>query len=201
MQMMLNPCCQDTFFDHQSQTQQWAFLINAADAPQRTILGQAITCATKILFTDWDNQTTACSSPSVHALLLHASIVALFGRCLFPDDAAKRAPSVSEQRRDLAWLIEYWLKCFDLWPFISLWQKSPQTQNMKTKTQGPTSHVRLHPLTCHGHLSSNPSFYPPSLMYALSVTLHDSSLSAVSLCFPSLLILSRHSSFPVDLGA
>lgn len=36
-------------------------------------------------------------------------------RWYFAVDASGKTPSVSEQR-DLGWLIEYWLNCFELWP-------------------------------------------------------------------------------------
>lgn len=79
----------------------------------------------EILFTDWDGSDHKPHHAPLadakrerekkkrDAVLPYASIFALSCRCLFPDDAAEKTPSVSEQL-DLGWLIAYWLNCFDL---------------------------------------------------------------------------------------
>ena len=60
-------------------------------------------------------------------LLLHFF---LYSRRLFPNDAAKGSPSVSEQQ-DLGWLREYWLNCSDLWPSF-LYSRKYLSHKMKT---------------------------------------------------------------------
>lgn len=92
--------------DHKSQMQHTGFtlLIAVPNAPQRKILDHAITCRVKSsLQIERDSvllsQHCQCNREeyALFASCACDSIVALFCRCLFPDDAAEKTPSVSEQ--------------------------------------------------------------------------------------------------------
>lgn len=86
--------------DPKSQMQPAGFtlLIDVPNAPQKKILDQVITCSVKSSL-----QIDAHRAHSSHSAApaikkqscAHAGIVALFYRCLFPDDAAEQPPSVS----------------------------------------------------------------------------------------------------------
>lgn len=126
-------------------------------------------------------------------------------RCYFAVDASGKTPSVSEQR-DLGWLIEYWLNCFELWPsslysrkvlrFVK-WKLLPLIVLGLFYSCTSASHVPLRRLTGRG---PGPSCFICAVStWHLILTLL--SLQSQQSLYLSPLILSWHSSFPVDPSA